>query len=64
MLNLAGGQKGLLQNSETLCAKPKSAAVKMIGQNGAVVSSKSKLQVSCGAGARHKRHHKGKGAHA
>jgi hypothetical protein len=58
VLNLAGGSKGLLQNSESLCGKRKKATVKMTGQNGAVVSSKVKLQTSCGSKARHKRHQK------
>ena len=57
-LDLAGGAKGLLVNSESLCAKPKKATTKMTGQNGAVLETKTKLQVSCGSKARHKRHHK------
>jgi hypothetical protein len=55
VLNLAGGSKGLLQNSKSLCGKPKKATTKMTGQNGAVVKSKTKLQVACGGKARHKR---------
>ena len=54
-LDLAGGTKGLLQNSESLCGKPKKATTTMIGQNGAVVKTKTKLQTACGAKARHKR---------
>jgi hypothetical protein len=54
-LDLAGGSKGLLANSETLCAKAKRASVKMVGQNGAHLDSKATLQVSC-KGARQKRH--------
>ena len=57
-LDLAGGSKGLLVNSESLCGAAKKAAVKMIGQNGAVVNSNAKLQTTCGSKARHKRHHK------
>jgi hypothetical protein len=57
VLNLAGGAKGLLVNSESLCGSPKKAAVKMTGQNGAVVSTKTRLQASCGSAARQKRHH-------
>jgi hypothetical protein len=57
VLNLAGGAKGLLQNSKSLCGKPKRAQVKMTGQNGAVLKSKPKLKVKCGKkSARHKRH--------
>jgi hypothetical protein len=47
-LNLAGGKKGLLQNEASLCTSRKSASAKMIGQNGAVVSSQVKLQAACG----------------
>ncbi len=54
-LDLLGGAKGLLQNSRSLCGKPKRAEVKMTGQNAAVVNSKPKLQVGCGSKARHKR---------
>jgi hypothetical protein len=55
-LNLAGGSKGLLINSRSLCGKPKQAKVRMTGQNGAVVSGASKLKTTCKA--RHKRHQK------
>jgi hypothetical protein len=55
-LDLVGGSKGLLQNSNSLCEKPKRATVKMTGQNGAGVRSKVKLQAACGKKARHKRH--------
>ena len=47
-LNLVGGKKGLLQNTESLCASPQRAKLRMIGQNGATMKSKSKLKVSCG----------------
>jgi hypothetical protein len=53
-LDLEGGARGLLQNSKSLCGKPKRAEVKMSGHNGAVVKSKPKLKVTCG-NARHKR---------
>lgn len=55
--NLAGGKKGLLQNSETLCGRVKKASTRMIGQNGQEITKKTKLQYSCGK-ARHKRHHR------
>jgi len=56
VLKLAGGPKGLLVNSKSLCGKkPKRANTRMTGQNGAVVKSKTKLQVACGGKARHKR---------
>jgi hypothetical protein len=57
VLNLAGGAKGLLVNSESLCGKKaKKATVKMTGQNGAALETTTKLQADCGAKARHKRH--------
>jgi hypothetical protein len=56
-VNLAGGKRGLLQNSETLCGKVKKATTRLTGQNGQQVNTKTKLQYSCGK-ARHKRHHR------
>lgn len=55
-LDLAGGSKGLIINSRSLCGQGKKAAVQMLGQNDAVVEAKTKLKTSCGAKARHKRH--------
>jgi hypothetical protein len=57
-LNLLGGAKGLLQNSESLCPKPGSATSRMEGQNGARLTTRTKLQVDCGSKSRHKRHHR------
>jgi hypothetical protein len=54
-LDLAGGVKGLLQNSKTLCGSHKKASIRMTGQNGANLNVKTALQVSCGPKARHKR---------
>jgi hypothetical protein len=56
VVRLAGGSKGLLQNSESLCGRRKKASVRMTGQNGATVVGKTKLKVRCGSKARHKRH--------
>jgi hypothetical protein len=56
ILDLKGGAKGLLQNSESLCGKAKKATVRMTAQNGAVVVSKNRLQTACGSQSRHKRH--------
>jgi hypothetical protein len=56
-VSLAGGKKGLLQNSETLCGKVKKATTRLTGQNGQEINEKTKLQYSCGK-ARHKRHHR------
>jgi hypothetical protein len=56
-LDLTGGSKGLLQNSQSLCPKPKKAMAKMTGQNGATLTSRIRLEVACGSTERHKRHH-------
>ena len=56
VLNLAGGSKGLLINSESLCGAPKKATVRMTGQNGKALNTRVKLQATCGSKARHKRH--------
>jgi hypothetical protein len=48
VLNLAGGAKGLLINSKSLCGKPKAATVKLTGQNGVHRQTKVKLQTPCG----------------
>jgi hypothetical protein len=62
-LDLAGGSKGLIVNSQSLCGQAKTAAVKTVGQNGAVDETPSKLKTSCGSEGRHKRHqHKARGA--
>ena len=57
-LDLAGGKKGLIQNSEGLCGTHKKAAVRMTGQNGAEDSMRSPVEVSCGSSGskRHRRH--------
>jgi hypothetical protein len=57
-LDLAGGSKGLITNGDTLCGKAKRALVRTVGQNGAVVKTRTKLRASCGATGRHKRHHR------
>jgi hypothetical protein len=58
-LDLLGGKRGLLQNSESLCVKTKRATARMRGQNGASITAKVPLEVGCGA-ARHAvvRHHR------
>jgi hypothetical protein len=58
-LDLAGGSKGLIINSRSLCGQGRKAAVQMLGQNDAVVETKTKLNTSCGSKARHKRHLRG-----
>jgi hypothetical protein len=46
-LDLLGGSKGLLQNSESLCRSRRRAMVRMTGQNGAVIDRKPELKVAC-----------------
>jgi hypothetical protein len=55
-LDLQGGSKGLLQNSESLCGKPKRATTRMAGQNGATLSLRTTLSVNCSSTSRRKRH--------
>ena len=55
-VDLVGGSKGLLQNSETLCGRSKKATTRMAGQNGAQLNYQTPLQVTCAGKARHKRH--------
>lgn len=50
VLNLAGGKKGLLLNSEGLCRNGRRATVSMTGQNQIDRDSKPKLQTTCGKG--------------
>jgi hypothetical protein len=47
-LDLLGGSKGLLQNTEGLCGKRKRVTVKMTGQSGARSNSKPLLRSTCG----------------
>jgi hypothetical protein len=56
-LDLFGGSKGLVINSETLCGRTKRATVRLTGQNGDVVSANPVLQSSCSGNARRKRGH-------
>ncbi len=60
VLEMAGGKKGLLINSQSLCKADREAKQTLSGQNGAQVSRKSKLQAACGSKASraHKRRHK------
>jgi hypothetical protein len=63
VLNLAGGSKGLLQNSEGLCGAGKRAIARMSGQNGAVRRIAVPLKPACGSTrSKHRRaHHRGHG---
>jgi hypothetical protein len=47
-LNLAGGKKGLIVNSKSLCAGTPRARVRQVGQNGVTVDAKTKIDVACG----------------
>jgi hypothetical protein len=49
VLNLAGGAKGLVVNTESLCGRAKRARTTMVGQNGAVVRLKTKFKAECGS---------------
>ena len=57
-LDLQGGSKGLLQNSEPICRslKSKRATLRMTGQNGVARLRRVKLQASCGAKESHRHH--------
>jgi hypothetical protein len=57
-LNLEGGAKGLLENSESLCAKAQLARVAIGGQNGKAVVTKAKVRTACAARSRSKREHR------
>jgi hypothetical protein len=57
-VDLEGGSKGLLTNSESLCGQMKRANAEMEGQNGVVLTRRPKLRTSCSSKARHKRHSK------
>lgn len=48
VLNLDGGKKGLLINSEDLCAAQKVATARITAQNGKSVVRKPKVRVACG----------------
>jgi hypothetical protein len=61
-LNLLGGKKGLLINSEALCGASKKATARMIAQNGRRLTRKVDLETPCGraAGKKHRAHGKGR----
>ncbi len=56
VLNMQGGKKGLLVNSENLCKQTQKASVQLGGQNGSSSNSKKKLQTACGGAS--KKHRK------
>jgi hypothetical protein len=53
-LDLLGGKKGLLQNSESLCVGTKRATVKVVGQNDAALDYRIEPQTRCSSKARRK----------
>jgi hypothetical protein len=57
VLDLLGGSKGLLINSENLCKSPPKASVRLQGQNGKRVSRRTAIATSC-AGKRKSKHAK------
>jgi hypothetical protein len=46
-LTLAGGNKGLLENSTDICAHPAKATAKFVGQNGALATLHPELKSAC-----------------
>ena len=60
VLSMAGGKKGLLVNSGNLCKADRRATQTIVGQNGAQLQRKAKLQAKCGSKASraHKRKHR------
>lgn len=47
VVDLFGGKRGLLVNSENLCARKRTATVKMAGQNGKANDSQVEIKTSC-----------------
>ena len=54
VLTMAGGHKGLLQNSRNICAKANRATVAAEGQNGKASDSKPPLKARCKGGGKKK----------
>jgi hypothetical protein len=54
-LTLPGGKKGILQNSEDLCAAPQKALISYGGQNGKALKRNLTLQTPCAKAAKEKR---------
>lgn len=50
VLNMFGGERGLLQNSANLCETPQRAVVRMDGQNGKTHDFRPRVGVRCGKG--------------
>ena len=61
VLEMKGGKKGLLVNSEDICRKPQRATVSFTGQNGKVSDTTPLIANSCGGKAKKKHAKKGSG---
>ena len=57
---LLGGSKGLVVNSDDLCGSGKRAKVRIVAQNGDVVSNRPKLNPACGSKASRKKSRAGR----
>jgi hypothetical protein len=55
-IDLLGGKKGLLENSEPLCLGRHRAKVLMVGQNGARRRSRVRLKAPCGRRSKQRKH--------
>jgi uncharacterized repeat protein (TIGR01451 family) len=53
-LRLAGGKKGLLENSKSLCRLDRRAKLQLAGQNGKAYDTEPKVQVKCPGPKKHK----------
>jgi hypothetical protein len=57
-MTLRGGKGGLLQNAADLCAKPRLAIARFVGQANRGVAWHPRVKSKCGQrGSRQKRHH-------
>lgn len=57
VLNMQGGRKGLLENSDGVCSKRSRAKVRMVGQNGLAQTRRVRLKAACGKRARRSSRH-------
>jgi hypothetical protein len=55
-LQLLGGSRGLLENSENICSKPQRALTHFVGQNGKVSDAEPVLHIKCPKGRKGKGH--------
>jgi hypothetical protein len=57
VLTMAGGKKGLLENSENLCRKKQRATLRLTGQNNAAYDTRPVVKTSCRKAAKSSRRH-------